>query len=297
MTKQIMGIEVDISGAGDHMRIIDNIIRHVKEIMRSVFHSLPWKQPEILDEALGLYAVSRFNLHRRSATGESPRVAFTGRKPSYKVELSVAYGDNVAGRDPSAKSNAVQDSRVNSLIALYPCGNSTGSWVCYAITTKKYVRRTDLTKLVTTDLIIDQMNQLSEKGEERSEVVFEDGDEERVQDLVQLGDSEKRVTFNLGAGAFSDSESDDEDVASVTGPSVTPLEELESLPDNSTEQDVPIVLPEAVPSVLKEPSERSSARVKAGMRMPERYRDGAASGKRGKSGKKAKMYESYHTCM
>jgi hypothetical protein len=221
MGKQVLGIEVDIGGAGDHVRIIDNHIRHVKEIMRSVFNGLPWKQPEVLDEALGLYAVSRFNLRRRSATGVSPRVAFTGRKPSYKAELSIAYGDYVEGYDPSARSNAVQDSRVNSLIALYPCGNSTGSWVCYGIPTKRFVRRTNLTKMVTTDLVIAEMNLLSEKPDEQPEILFEDGEDERVQDLMTLGDTEKRVTFDLAAGVLSDSESDDEDFSPAVEPSVS----------------------------------------------------------------------------
>ena len=39
--KKVLGIEVDIGGAGDHVKIADNRIRHLKEIMRSVFTSLP----------------------------------------------------------------------------------------------------------------------------------------------------------------------------------------------------------------------------------------------------------------
>ena len=87
--KKVLGIEVDIGGAGDHMRIADNRIRHMKEIMRSVFASLPWSQPEVLDEPLALYAASRLNLRKNPATGVCPRVAFTGRKPSFKAELSI----------------------------------------------------------------------------------------------------------------------------------------------------------------------------------------------------------------
>ena len=86
LSKSVLGIEVDIGGAGDHVKIADNCIRHLKEIMRSVFTSLPWKQPELLDEPLGLYAASRLNLWKNPSTGVCPRVAFTGRKPSYKVE-------------------------------------------------------------------------------------------------------------------------------------------------------------------------------------------------------------------
>jgi hypothetical protein len=146
MGKQVKGVEIDISGAGVKHKLVDNYIRHTKEIMRSAFNGLAWQQPELLDEALAIYAVSRMNLRKSPITGVSPKLAFTGRRPSYRAELSTAYGDYVEGYNLEAKSNAVQDARTNSLIALYPTGNSTGSWVCYSVLSGKMVRCTNLKK-------------------------------------------------------------------------------------------------------------------------------------------------------
>ncbi len=61
-----------------------------------------WAMPATLSEALIIYAVSRVNLRKSSTLdGESPRVAFTGRKPSCKSELSIAFGDYVEGYNSS----------------------------------------------------------------------------------------------------------------------------------------------------------------------------------------------------
>ena len=294
MGKKVLGVEVDIAGAGDHVKIADNRIRHLKEIMRSVFNSLPWRQPEILDEALGMYAVSRINLRNNSTTGVCPRVAFTGRKPNFKSELSVAYGDYVEGYNAASKSNAVQDARTNSLIALYPTGNSVGSWVCYNIVSTRFVRRTNLTKMVTTDLVIDQMNALSLPDAAPLEVIFEDSEEEVAEDLVPLADGGKHVKFDmpeLEDDSDSESDSDDEEGELFAEDlSFVPPAVLEVPTDHADEVEVPAVVSQQsdVP-VVKVPAGRQSARVKAGVRKPEKFRVFSTSRT------KAKMYESYHT--
>jgi hypothetical protein len=81
-------VEIDVSGAGDHMDMIDLRIRHLKEVSRSVYSALPFKQPRKLDSDLVKYGISRMNLKSVGNTGVCPRVLFTGRKP-HKKELSI----------------------------------------------------------------------------------------------------------------------------------------------------------------------------------------------------------------
>jgi hypothetical protein len=80
---------------------------------------------------------------------------FTGLRINYKKELSLAFGDYAEvydGTDNTAKSRSIP------CIALYPCNNSTGSWVFLNLQTKQQVRRSQWQKMVTTKLVIEQMN-------------------------------------------------------------------------------------------------------------------------------------------
>ncbi len=119
---QITGVEIDVSGAGDHLDKIDGKIRRLKELYRSVHAGLPWRLPRSAVKDLVYYCTSRMNLRRSSSNVStiSPRVAFTGRKPNYKKELGLAFGDYVECYDPKVKSNDAEDDRAEPCIALYP---------------------------------------------------------------------------------------------------------------------------------------------------------------------------------
>ena len=90
------------------------------------------------------------NLRRTSSNVSilSPRVAFTRRKPNYKKEVGLAFGDYVECYDPKVKSNDAEDECAEPCIALYPTGNAVGSWNFLNITTSRQVRRSNWTKMV-----------------------------------------------------------------------------------------------------------------------------------------------------
>lgn len=91
------GIEIDASGAGDHLNMVDTKIRRVKEIMRSVIAGLPYKLSKDRMKDLATYAVNRTNLKSTEGliSNESPRVRFTGVKPDFKTEFGLAFGDYI----------------------------------------------------------------------------------------------------------------------------------------------------------------------------------------------------------
>lgn len=84
---QFLGVEIDISDAGDHLNKVDAKIRHMKETIRSVNAGLPWKLHRVIDIVV-TYATIRINARRKSSitTAVAPRVSFTGRKINYKKE-------------------------------------------------------------------------------------------------------------------------------------------------------------------------------------------------------------------
>ena len=114
------GVEIDITGAGDHLDKIDIKIRRLKEVIRSVHSGLPWKLPNMLIKDLVKYCVSRMNLHPSSSndTGDSPRTMFTGRKPNYTKELDIGFGDYVEVYKNNVVSNDALTDRTLPCIAL-----------------------------------------------------------------------------------------------------------------------------------------------------------------------------------
>jgi hypothetical protein len=73
----------------------------------------------------------------------------------YKKELQVAFGDYV-----EAYEGTDHMSRACSAvcIALHPAGNLSGSWILWKIELRTRVRRTNMRKMVTSDLIVQAMN-------------------------------------------------------------------------------------------------------------------------------------------
>jgi hypothetical protein len=138
-----LGVEIDPSGAGDHLDKIDTKIRCLKELMRSVIADLPYKLPKDRMKDLVTYAVSRMNISSTKALNNeaSPRVRLTGFKPDFKHEFGPAFGDYAEVYDPKSadKSNDVTMPRMQPCIALYPSANKNGSWIFFNLNTKAYV--------------------------------------------------------------------------------------------------------------------------------------------------------------
>jgi hypothetical protein len=137
-------------------------------MVRSIIAGLPYRLPRERLKDLVTYAVSRINLKRTASLIDnvSPRVKFTGVRPGFEAEFGLAFGDYVEAYNPRCQqeSNNVMLARTEPCIALYPSANRNGSWVLYNLNTKTYVRRTQWKKMPTSQLVINQMNELSGEG-------------------------------------------------------------------------------------------------------------------------------------
>ena len=94
----MLGIEVDISGAGGHVARIERKIQTVKERIRAyISHQLPFTLTSLGVAMLVLFCVSRLN-YQVSEVGnftESPRVLFSGRQTDGKLDFRVGFGEYV----------------------------------------------------------------------------------------------------------------------------------------------------------------------------------------------------------
>jgi hypothetical protein len=173
MTQDFPGVELDIGGAGDYVSKADAKIRRIKETYRKVKSGLPWELPQQLVGDLVAYCVSRLNIQRTTALAENicPRVLFTGIPVDYKRELTYAFGDYVEAYEGTTNTSRARSS---AYIALFPAGNSTGTWILWKIDTRTRVRRSNIEKLVMTDRIISMMNAQAEEGREDQEARRDD---------------------------------------------------------------------------------------------------------------------------
>jgi hypothetical protein len=185
MTQDFPGVEIDIGGKGDYMSKADAKIRRIKDTYRKVKLGLPWKLPVVLVKDLVAYAVSHLNICRTTSLNENvcPRVLFTGVPVDYKKELLLLFGDYVEayeGMDNTSKA------RSSACIALHPASNAAGSWILWKIETRSRVQRSNVKKMVTTDMIIQAMNSIAdesrlEESEEVEEVVRQQPAENSVE--------------------------------------------------------------------------------------------------------------------
>ncbi len=139
LSTKFENVVIDTGGAGDYVPKVDIQIQRIKEIVRGVKATLPWKLPPILLRDLVAFAVSRINIKRSTAVNSNvcARVRFTGIKPYYRKELSLGFGDYCEVYDGT---NNTSKRRTVPCIALYPCCNYTGSWAFYNLLSKTRIR-------------------------------------------------------------------------------------------------------------------------------------------------------------
>lgn len=137
----LLGVEVDVSGAAGHVARVERRIQVVKERMRTHIHHLPFALSLLGLSMLALYCVSRLN-YVPSSTRDwdaSPRELFQGRKADAKRDFRCAFGDFVQSTVPETDNS--MKARTEDCIALLPTGNRTGSVRMLSLATGKIVTR------------------------------------------------------------------------------------------------------------------------------------------------------------
>jgi hypothetical protein len=116
------GIATNPAGPGQHVPVIERKIREIKERVRAVVTTLPWRTPALLVASLIAFAVARINLvpHRGGLINVSPREAFLGIKADFNLVARCSFGD-YAECTPPVTDNSMKP-RTQPCIALCPVG-------------------------------------------------------------------------------------------------------------------------------------------------------------------------------
>ena len=157
----LLGVEVDISGAGGHVARVERRIQVVKERMRTHIHHLPFALSLLALSMLALYCVSRLNYEPSSTRdwGASPRELFLGRKADAKRDFRCAFGDYV--QSTVAETDNSMKARTEDCVALLPTGNRTGSVRMLSLATGKVVTRDQFRILPMSVSVIQILNRMA----------------------------------------------------------------------------------------------------------------------------------------
>ena len=156
------GIELNPTGAGAHVPVVERKIQEVKERARGIINTLPFKLALSLIVWLIFFCVSRINLlpHKGSPIGIAPSEAFRSRKTDAKLDLRCGFGDYAEVVDPYADNS--MKPRTQAAIALLPIGNLTGSVNFLSLATGRVIRRDQFTVLPMPDTVIQHLNKMAE---------------------------------------------------------------------------------------------------------------------------------------
>lgn len=156
--------EIDVTAKHVKRSKVERKIRQIKERIRGIINTLPFKLPPQLEVYLIQYVVSRIVLIPTRNSGEyvSPREKLFGRSIIVQKELKHAFGDYVHAHDN--ETDNTMKPRTEAAIALLPTGNRDGSWYYYLLSTKEVVTRLKATVLPMPDIVIKYLNDIHDKS-------------------------------------------------------------------------------------------------------------------------------------
>ena len=154
-----MGINVNPAGTGDHVPVIENMTRQVKERSRCFACTLPYKLTAMLYMWLIFFVVSRKNMvPSKDSDGPSPWECLKGRKPSFKRDLRVSFGEFCQTTNPNM-TNEVDVTRTEDAIALCPIGNIEGTVSFLSLANWEVIRRSKFEILPMPNSVIQRINE------------------------------------------------------------------------------------------------------------------------------------------
>lgn len=156
-----IGTALDTTGASEAVTVIERKIRQVKEKVRAVINTLPYKLTEKLEGWLVRYAVNRIVLlpTRNSVEYTSPRERLYRRKINVDKELKHGFGDYAQVHSDNIDNS--NKARTAGAIALISAGNLEGSWYYMLLSNEQIVKRTKATALPVPHEVITHLNNLA----------------------------------------------------------------------------------------------------------------------------------------
>jgi hypothetical protein len=171
-----IGIDLNIVGANEHVPEAERYIRTLKERMRCIYNTVPFKKMParmIIGLAYGcVFWLNNFPAHDGVSSTLSPRNIMTGRNVDFNKHCKLEFGDYVQIHE---EHDNTMIPRTSGAIALRPTGNIQGGYFFYTLKTGRRVNRNHWTVVPMPVEVIDRVHESANRKEEG--IVFEDEDE------------------------------------------------------------------------------------------------------------------------
>jgi hypothetical protein len=199
-----MGVTLNTIARGEHVPGIKRHIRMLKERVRSVYNTLPFKKiPDRMLIELIYYCTFWLNSFPNTdgiSRSLSPQTVVTGYNINYHKHCKLEFGEYV---QTHKEHNKTMISRTVRVIALRPTGNYQGSYIFFNLNTGRTMSRNRWTMIPMPNKIIEKVETMvsSENDIWLNEDLIEDIEDmasnedtvTNVEDIriIQLGSSDK----------------------------------------------------------------------------------------------------------
>jgi len=158
-----VGITVSSTARNEHVPEVERAIRHVKERVRGIYNTLPYKTSQQMLKYMVYYVCMMINIMPKanSAGGISAREAFTGIKTDYQRDIKIGFGEYVQVYDEDRVTNTMRERTIGAL-SLGPTGNLQGTYLFLSLSTWDVIRRRTWTIIPITKEIIALINKRAE---------------------------------------------------------------------------------------------------------------------------------------
>jgi Reverse transcriptase (RNA-dependent DNA polymerase)/Zinc knuckle len=203
-----LGITTNITSRDEHVSDVERYIRTLKERVRCVYNTLPFKN---MPARLLIELVYNSNFWLNSlpslsgiSTQMSPREIITGLKIDYKRHCSLEFGCYVQTHEQH--DNSMQSRTVGAL-ALRPTGNEQGGHYFFSLTTGKILNRFKWTALPMPEDVKIRIEHMAKESSTASNLTFSDRegnilplDEDDAELFEEEEDLLSDVTSQFGEG-------------------------------------------------------------------------------------------------
>ena len=159
---QLIGVLLNPTARDEHVGDIERYIRTVKERMRCVYNTLPFKEiPKVMIIEMAKFATFWLNSfpHRLGISqSESPRLLVTGEQVDFNKHCRFEFGQYVQCHEEHDNSMAP---RTIGALALRPTGNRQGSYYFLSLVSGRVITRNHATALPMPQEVIQRVHQLA----------------------------------------------------------------------------------------------------------------------------------------
>ena len=169
MLRRSAGVPLNICAPDEHVPEVERVIRTVKERVRSLISTLPFKSlPEIVLVHAVLFSILWLNffppqggIHKTL----SPEAIVKGRKVDAKLHCKMPFGAyaQVFGVTEQETNNALVSRTVGG-VSLGPTGNAQGTYKFVSLLTWRLIKARSFTPLPMPDEVVNQVNDKAKEG-------------------------------------------------------------------------------------------------------------------------------------